>query len=256
MDNLDRSVTSCCTSGSCSASHHGATSIARSSLNIGNSSASMGMHSTEFLDMHNIDISRNHGHGTVPVPGRESHTADLAEFDRYISIMESVDRSELDIPLWNDEGGDDNDSDDGKGSMGEGEEEQDDHIGMAINTSPSKSSLEEETVPLNDIATEEKGETPEDDERTERYPFNVKFWAYIRNILSNAKPVGFNELPNPNETSIKGPEDANKFLSKVISIGLLNPIQPAAIAKDGGFDEEDVLAELFYGTLVGLVAMR
>ena len=29
-----------------------------------------------------------------------------------------------------------------------------------------------------------------------------------------------------------------------------------AIAKESGFDEEDVLAELFYGTLVGLVAMR
>ena len=88
------------------------------------------------------------------------------------------------------------------------------------------------------------------------YPFNAKFWAYIRGILANAKPVGFDELPDPKKASPKGPEDANNFLQKVIGIGPLNPIQPAVIAKEGGFDEDEVLAELFYAVNVGLVAMR
>ena len=68
--------------------------------------------------------------------------------------------------------------------------------------------------------------------------------------------MGFDELPDPNATALKGPDDASNFLSKVIAIGPLNPIQPAVIAKEGGFDEDEVLAELFYGTIVGLVAMR
>ena len=47
-------------------------------------------------------ISHNHGHGTVPVPGRESHTADLKEFEHYIEIMEQADRLEQDI-RWDEE---------------------------------------------------------------------------------------------------------------------------------------------------------
>ena len=65
--------------------------------------------------MHDVDISRNHGHGTVPVPGRESHTADLKEFDRYVSIMEHADRLEQDLQWDNDvdgEGDVDGDEDD------------------------------------------------------------------------------------------------------------------------------------------------
>jgi len=250
--------------------------------------------------MNDVDISRNHGHGTVPVPGRESHTADLREFDRYVSIMEHADRLEQDLK-WDEEEDDDDDDEGsfsdsyGGGSERDGEDSaanraaapadaggavfykpmrsnppQDVPIGMDVLTngdaveaaakmgemslSNGDSDHGLETGPhyfhkqaseLSDIAT-----------RKTEYPFNAKFWAYIRSILSNAKPVGFGELPNPNATAVKGPEDATNFISKVVSIGPLNPIQPAVIAQEGGFDEDVVLAELFYGTLVGLVAMR
>ena len=221
------------------------------------------------------------GHGTVPVPGRESHTADLAEFDMYIRVMASVDRAETDLELWDGlkQAGDDDDEQQGRrensGDKQPAQDEQsgDEHIGMAIDmqgmtlnedTNNNKSE-EEEVVPLNDVinAEDEIGEEKQhlrhhqhNNKQQARYPFNAKFWNYIRDILSNAKPVGFDELPSPNDTSIKGPTDANNFLSKVIAISLLNPIQPAMLAKEGGFDEEVVLAELFYGTLVGLVAMK
>ena len=33
-----------------------------------------------------------YSHGTIPVEGRESHTADLAEFDRYVEMMQHEDR--------------------------------------------------------------------------------------------------------------------------------------------------------------------
>lgn len=89
-----------------------------------------------------------------------------------------------------------------------------------------------------------------------RFPFNNKFWNYFRSLLSNAKPVGFCELEDPNTTSAKGPEDANEFMSKLVAIKSINPIQPAVLAKEGGFDEDEVLAELFYATSVGMMAMR
>ena len=217
----------------------------------------------------------------MPVPGRESHTADLVEFDTYIRVMASVDRAETDLELWDGlkQRGDDDDEQQGRrensGDKQPAQDEQssDVHIGMAIDMqcmtlnedTNNNKAQEEEVVPLNDdVNTEDEiGEVKQhlrhhqhDKKQQARYPFNAKFWNYIRDILSNAKPVGFDELPSPNDTSIKGPSDANNFLSKVIAISLLNPIQPAMLAKEGGFDEEVVLAELFYGTLVGLVAMK
>jgi hypothetical protein len=157
-----------------------------------------------------IDISMNHGHGTAPTPGRESHTADLDEFDRYIAIMEKADR------------------------------------------------LDEDLLPGDIIVDEESNDGNEEEHATTTrtmYPFNGKIWTFIRSLLSNAIPVGFTELQDPNATIHKGPEDANNFLSKVIAIDPLNPIHPAVIAKMGEFDEYEVLAELFYGVVVGLVAM-
>ena len=132
------------------------------------------------------------------------------------------------------------------------------------NMSLEEKSNVEEFVPLNDInrnsmSNLEGGNAQQEDrcnKQSPRYPFNPKFWAFIRGILAKATPVGFNELADPNEVSIKGPSDANNFLSKVIAIGPLNPIQPSTIAELGGFDEDEVLAELFHGTLVGLVTMR
>jgi len=55
----------------------------------------------EFM-MHDVDISCNHGHGAIPVPGRESHAADLNEFEHYIKIMEQADILEHDI-RWDEE---------------------------------------------------------------------------------------------------------------------------------------------------------
>ena len=214
-----------------------------------------------------VDISRNYGHNTVPVPNRESHTADLNEFDRYVSIMSSMDRMESDIP-FNEDNDDDEDSPPSSPSANEASssQEQEDvpHTINMQNMSLEEKSNVEEFVPLNDIncnsmSNLEGGNTQQEDrcnKQSPRYPFNPKFWAFIRGILAKATPVGFNELADPNEVSIKGPSDANNFLSKVIAIGPLNPIQPSTIAELGGFDEDEVLAELFHGTLVGLVTMR
>ena len=216
-----------------------------------------------------VDISRNYGHNTVPVANRESHTADLNEFDRYVSIMSSMDRMESDIPFGGD---DDEDGEDESPSSSSAtnetvsSQEQEDvpHTINMQNMGLGEKNNVEELVPLNDInncnnRSNLEGDTQQNDrgnKQSPRYPFNPKFWAYIRGILANAKPVGFNELANPNKVSEKGPLDANNFLSKVIAIGPLNPIQPSIIAEMGAFDEDEVLAELFHGTLVGLVTMR
>lgn len=49
--------------------------------------------------MHDVDISKNYGNGTIPVRGRESHTADLGEFDRYIDMLREMNR-EKEEELW------------------------------------------------------------------------------------------------------------------------------------------------------------
>jgi class 3 adenylate cyclase len=103
---------------------------------------------------------------------------------------------------------------------------------------------------------EEEPATPTPTQQQTKYPFNGKIWTFIRSLLANAKPVGFEELQDPTVAVHKGPKDAHNFLSKVISIKPLNPIHPAFIAQMGDFEEHEVLAELFYGVMVGLVAMR
>ncbi|KAL9190100.1 hypothetical protein ACHAXT_007311 [Thalassiosira profunda] len=245
--------------------------------------------------MHDVDISRNHGHGTVPVPGRESHTADLTEFDRYVSIMEAADRLEQEL-RWDVDNIDDGESAGGSdrldspplansamaaaaGASPRPPPKSEDGVPNSIDMNEMKDQFGDLELSNNEYSRKETGgignnlgledsgpamfnekslgDAPQDPMKPQNmYPFNAKFWAYIRSILSNAKPVGFGELPDPKATVTKGPDEASSFLSKVIAIGPLNPIQPAVIAKEGGFDEDEVLAELFYGTLVGLVAMR
>ena len=212
--------------------------------------------------MHDVDISKNYGHGTAPVKGRESHTADLAEFDRYISLLVNMDRG-TEEELW--KFGimpgmmDINDSDDESVHSGEDQ--------LSAAPPPSVIAVKTEDSPLNDNKEDKEHDVdplemnmPHTGESTEqsklRFPFNNKFWRYFRTVLSNAKPVGFSELEDPNATILKGPLDANAFISKVIAISSINPIQPAVLAKEGGFDEDDVLAELFYATSIGLVTMR
>mmetsp|Transcript_1411 Transcript_1411/g.2975 ORF Transcript_1411/g.2975 Transcript_1411/m.2975 type:complete len:663 (+) Transcript_1411:144-2132(+) len=213
--------------------------------------------------MHDVDISRNHGHGTVPVPGRESHTADLKEFDRYVEIMKQADRQDQDSQ-WDVEGdasnGDEGSTDHGGVSP---------YMGMDINMNDVTFEGGVENI-VGDLSSNNDHEFSEasrlglaeqcifihkDKSKRTQYPFNSKFWTYFRSILSNAKPVGFYELSNPNAAALKGPDEASNFLGKLRAISPINPIQPAAIAKEGGFNEDEVLAELFYGTVVGLVAM-
>ena len=201
--------------------------------------------------MTDVDISKNYGHGTVPVRGKESHTADLKEFDRYIDKMRDADRTTEEELLK--VGGVIGVNLEVDGSESDCEHEERDKISSKIyppkfidTKSENLSSYEDLDSSLNNI--EERANL--------RFPFNVKFWTYVRSILENAKPVGFSELEDPNATLAKGPEDATAFISKVIGIKSINPIQPAILAVEGGFEEEEVLAELLYATCVGLVAMR
>ncbi|KAL7545297.1 hypothetical protein ACHAWF_008652 [Thalassiosira exigua] len=239
--------------------------------------------SLEFA-MHDIDISQNYGHGTVPVPGRESHTADLEEFDRYVKIMEDAERLDQELLAWDDNEDDydeldeiesfdgsvdgsppeaieidrvtnqmrvsildiDDDDDHSNNDTGRGEEGERKCGSIGLESGPS--------FGLKDNGADNGNGTPlhpaDGDSPRPRYPFNPAFWRYVRSILSNASPVGFEELPDPNATSKKTPEDATKFITKVISIGPLNPIQPSIVAEAGGFDVDVVLGEPCRGCLV------
>mmetsp|Transcript_14243 Transcript_14243/g.29928 ORF Transcript_14243/g.29928 Transcript_14243/m.29928 type:complete len:899 (+) Transcript_14243:95-2791(+) len=232
------------------------------------------------FQMHHVDISKNHGHGTVPVPGRESHTADLEEFDRYVRLMQAHRRGDE----WLAEGGcDDGQCDflrnemESPKKLRNGDIDSSDPLGMNIKLGDDNSEDDNPdeyklTITKDPIACDEKNNQFEDTKHdctstasssTQKssqlqpsYPFNAKFWAYIRSILEKAKPVGYSELPEPSSTQVKGPKDANAFLQKVIGISSINPIQPAILAENGEFDEMEVMAELLYATCVGLVAMR
>lgn len=172
--------------------------------------------------------------------GRESHTADLAEFDRYVEMMQHEDRRGG-YSSWEDVDECDNYSDDNHKHHSDGDEEYFDGI------------FKSEGSDDNDASKRHIGT---DSHSLEKFPFNAKFWAFVRSILAKAVDVGYQELPDSTATVAKGPKDADAFLSKVIAIGLLNPIQPATLAKEGGFDEMEALAELLHATSVGLVAMR
>mmetsp|Transcript_13322 Transcript_13322/g.31492 ORF Transcript_13322/g.31492 Transcript_13322/m.31492 type:complete len:770 (+) Transcript_13322:541-2850(+) len=225
-----------------------------------------------------IDISRNHGHGTLPIPGRESHTADLQEFDRYVDLIRRADRSITDL-LWDDDDESDYVSD--GDSIESGNYDSSDSsvrdvagslakIALASAAGASIKQSSRRMVPrcidTGGLIDDKKADDKKaDDDATNdsgkdvekcQYPFNAKFWEFVRGILTEAVPVGFEELPNKDDVARKNHEDATRFLNKVIAISPLNPIQPAALAQLGGFDEEVVLAELFYGVLVGLVAMK
>ena len=216
-----------------------------------------------------IDISRNYGHGTLPIPGRESHTADLREFDRYVDLIRRADRSITDL-LWDDDDESVCDSD-GDSIESADYESSDSSVGNVAGrlakvalASAAGASIKQppQRVPQSidtdgcdkkmDDVTHVSGKNVEKCQ----YPFNAEFWEFVRGILTEAVPVGYEEMPNKDDVSRKNHDDASKFLNKVIAIGPLNPIQPAALAQLGGFDEEVVLAELFYGVLVGLVAMK
>ena len=206
------------------------------------------------FNMHGVDISRNHGHGTAPAPGRESHTANLDVFDRYIKIIEAADRLDKYPQPWDttehDEFSEGEESFDPDAEESEMTAENKPILGMNIEVKELATNIDElalsnadDLIVLSDLSLLDKkqAQKKESPDELTQYPFNAKIWAYIRSILSNAKPVGFVELADPKDTVPKGREDANNFLSKVIAIGPLNPIQPAVIAREGGFDEDGVL---------------
>ena len=189
-----------------------------------------------------------HSHGTIPVEGRESHTADLGEFDRYVEMMQSDDRRggypcEEDVDDYNYYSDDSHK----QHHHNDGDEYFD-------NRSKEGQESDEGSDDENDASSKRNSGT--NSHSLEQFPFNAKFWTFVRSILAKAVNVGYQELPDSTATVVKGPKDADAFLSKVIAIGLLNPIQPATLAKEGGFDEMEVLAELLHATSVGLVAMR
>jgi hypothetical protein len=192
----------------------------------------------------------------------------LEEFDKYISLLEDMDR-EQEEELW-------------KLGLMPGMLDMVDSETANVNEVERKETLDKSDPPkFININTQHNGDIGDSDNRYGEdslsnlldsnhddalnkeeqqaqltYPFNHKFWSYFRSILEHAKPKGFTELEDSNATMSKGPEDATAFISKVIAIKSINPIQPAVLAKEGGFDENEVLAELLYATSVGLVAMR
>ena len=193
------------------------------------------------------DVAQNHGIGCAPLRGRESHTADLDAFDRYVYIMQT----ERDLLSQEEEdaqaatASSHMDDDDGNGLDGaqangdDGDEEKGDH--------GDEEGAEGGGGDMNDDASASASRTT---------PFNTSFWEHVRSILSNAKPVGFDELDDPDAVIPKGPDEANAFLQKAVGIGPLNPIEPTALAKGGGFTEEEVLTELLYATRAGAVRMQ
>lgn len=200
--------------------------------------------------LHDVDVSKNYGHGTVPIAGRESHTSDLREFDRYVDALRGVDRQREEM-LWK------------LGVAGinlhdEEEECENDQDGQDDAMPPQSVGVARGShVNADDLLDQMFGNSHDDEQQPNlRYPYNHKFWTFFRSILEKAEPVGFCELSDPNQTSVKGPQDATAFISKVMAIKSINPIQPALLAQEGGFEEDDVLAELLYATSVGLVAMR
>ena len=173
------------------------------------------------------DVALNHGIGCAPVRGRESHTADLDCFDRYVHMMQT----EREAVARKVEADEDEEEDE--------EEKREEAVATCNNTGD--------------------GEDPSADDGASACsttPFHAAFWEYVRSILSNGKPVGFEELEDSEAVIPKGPEEANAFLQKAVGIGPLNPIEPTALAKGGGFSEEEVLTELLYATRTGAVRMQ
>eukprot|EP00957_Ditylum_brightwellii_P203253 15333897-Ditylum_brightwellii.AAC.2 len=71
-----------------------------------------------------------------------------------------------------------------------------------------------------------------------------EFWKFVHGILAKATPMGFTELPDPESVIPKCKKDADAFLMKAVSIGVINPIHPTVIAKESGIDHETIMEEL------------
>lgn len=86
--------------------------------------------------------------------------------------------------------------------------------------------------------------------------FNEQFWVFVKTTLATARPLGYTDMENRYQAMPKGPADNGAFVSKYISISPLNPIYPNVVAELSGVPLNNVLTELLYASITGLVTMR
>jgi hypothetical protein len=87
-------------------------------------------------------------------------------------------------------------------------------------------------------------------------PFNADFWAYIQGVLEQARPLGFDDLPDREQCEPKGPSDNTAMITKIIGTVPINPIHPHFVAQLSGVPLQDALTELHYAVQVGMMTMR
>lgn len=87
-------------------------------------------------------------------------------------------------------------------------------------------------------------------------PFSLPFWLFIKNVLDEAKPVGYTELQDTEAVERKTASDNIAFLQKIEATSIINPIDPGALAEKTGLSIDDVLTELFYATQMDMLRMR
>jgi len=87
-------------------------------------------------------------------------------------------------------------------------------------------------------------------------PFNEHFWVFVKNILEQAKPLGYTDMCNRYQAMPKGPADNEAFIGKYISLAPLNPIYPNVLAEMSGVPLNDVLTELLHASTTGMLTMR
>ena len=87
-------------------------------------------------------------------------------------------------------------------------------------------------------------------------PFCTTFWIFMKNVLEKAQSVGYCELPDADESDQKGPEENEAFIAKIQNTACINPINPQAIVDQTGISLDEVLVELLYAAIVGLVTME
>ena len=78
----------------------------------------------------------------------------------------------------------------------------------------------------------------------------------MKNVLEKAQSVGYCELPDADESDQKGPEENEAFIAKIQNTACINPINPQAIVDQTGISLDEVLVELLYAAIVGLVTME
>ena len=87
--------------------------------------------------------------------------------------------------------------------------------------------------------------------------FSAQFWSFMRDILAPCEgSVGYPSAADSSLSVPKAPPDIQRLGARVGQLGLVNPINPAVLAAEAGLPLEQVLAELFVATHVGMLRMR